>query len=67
MRFVKARALCEELEKLELRNEKLSGLEVYRDDASPYELHKDDIIHLRGDGIIIYLFKLVQDHAIDLS
>jgi hypothetical protein len=53
MRFVKARALCDELERLEKRNEKLSELEVFPDGRSPYELHKEDIIHIRGNGIII--------------
>jgi hypothetical protein len=53
MRFAKARSLCEELDRLMSRNEKLSGLEVYRVDVSPYEQHKKEIVDLKGNGIII--------------
>jgi hypothetical protein len=53
MRFVKAVVLFNELEKLEKRNEKLSGLEVFSDGRSPYEQHKEMIIHIKGNGIII--------------
>jgi hypothetical protein len=40
MRFVKAQALCDELDKLERRNEKLYGLKVFPQIVSPYEQHK---------------------------